>query len=131
MRLVLRIRVLAAAILAVAAIPCLADEVAVLKNGFSVRHERRVVVGDVTRLYVTADGASFVDVPTAEIEHFEAAPAVPAASLVPTSFLASTQRSKSPPFDKLRASFLAKDTRNGAPVASVFPPGATFTRSNP
>ena len=27
-----------------------------------------------TRLYMTADGSSFVDVPTAEIEHFEAAP---------------------------------------------------------
>lgn len=45
-----------------------------LKNGFSIKHERREVVGDITRLYVTADGASFVDVPTAEIDHFEAAP---------------------------------------------------------
>ncbi len=56
------------------ALPCFATDVAVLKNGFSIRHERREVVGDVTRLYVTADGSSFVDVPTAEIEHFEAAP---------------------------------------------------------
>lgn len=62
------------AVLAVAALPCLAGEVAVLKNGFSIRHERREIVGEVTRLYVTADGSSFVDVPTAEIEHFEAAP---------------------------------------------------------
>jgi soluble lytic murein transglycosylase-like protein len=54
------------------AIPCFAGEVAVLKNGFSIRHERREVVGEITRLYVTADGSSFVDVPTAEIEHFEA-----------------------------------------------------------
>jgi len=80
--------------------------VAVLKNGFSVRHERRVVVGDVTRLYVTADGASFVDVPTAEIEHFEAAP-----------------ESKSP--------LLAKDAGNGAPGASVIPGAPVFARSNP
>jgi soluble lytic murein transglycosylase-like protein len=115
----------AAAILALAALPCLADEVAVLKNGFSVRHERRVVVGEVTRLYVTADGASFVDVPTAEIEHFEAAPEVPAssASFVPTSFSTSAQKSKS--------QVLAKDVRNGAPGPAVFPRGATFTRSNP
>jgi soluble lytic murein transglycosylase-like protein len=62
------------AIFAVFAIPCFAGEVAVLKNGFSIRHERREIVGDITRLYVTADGSSFVDVPTAEIEHFEAAP---------------------------------------------------------
>lgn len=65
--------------LAVAALPCLAGEVAVLRNGFSIRHERRQVRGDVTRLYVTADGSSFVDVPTAEIEHFEAAPDLPVA----------------------------------------------------
>ena len=31
-------------------------------------------MGEVTRLYVNADGSSYVDVPTAEIEHFEAAP---------------------------------------------------------
>ena len=55
-------------------LPCFAGEVAVLKNGFSIKHERREVVGDVTRLYVNAEGSSFVDVPTAEIEHYEAAP---------------------------------------------------------
>jgi Transglycosylase SLT domain len=63
------------ALFAMAALPCFAAEVAVLRNGFSIRHERREIVGDTTRLYVTADGASFVDVPTAEIEHFEVAPA--------------------------------------------------------
>ena len=50
--------------LASAALPCFAGEVAVLKNGFSIRHERREIVGDTTRLYVNADGSSFVDVPT-------------------------------------------------------------------
>ncbi len=66
--------------LAVAALPCFAAEVAVLRNGFSIRYERREVVGEVTRLYVNADGSSYVDVPTAEIEHFEAAPELPASS---------------------------------------------------
>jgi soluble lytic murein transglycosylase-like protein len=61
------------------ALPCFAGDVAVLKNGFSIRHERREVVGEVTRLYVNADGSSFVDVRTADIEHFEAAPDLPAA----------------------------------------------------
>lgn len=65
-------------LLMLAALPCFAAEVAVLKNGFSIRHERREVVGDITRLYVTTDGASFVDVPTTEIEHYEAAPDLPA-----------------------------------------------------
>lgn len=74
------------AVLAMAALPCFAGEVAVLRNGFSIRHERREVVGDTTRLYVTADGSSFVDVPTAEIEHFEAAPELAASgSLLPAS----------------------------------------------
>jgi soluble lytic murein transglycosylase-like protein len=75
-----RLRLAIVAMLAMAALPCFAGEVAVLRNGFSIRHERREVVGDVTRLYVSADGSSFVDVPTAEIEHFEVAPDLPASS---------------------------------------------------
>jgi hypothetical protein len=73
-----RLRLGIVALLAVIALPCFAGEVAVLRNGFSIRHERREVVGDTTRLYVNADGSSFVDVPTAEIEHFEPAPEAPA-----------------------------------------------------
>jgi len=60
--------------LALAALSCFASDVAMLKNGFSIKHERREVVGAITRLYVSADGSSFVDVPTSEIDHFEAAP---------------------------------------------------------
>lgn len=69
-----RLRATVIAILAVMALPCLADDVAVLKNGFSIQHQRREVVGETTRLYVKGDGSSYVDVPTAEIDHFEAAP---------------------------------------------------------
>jgi soluble lytic murein transglycosylase-like protein len=58
--------------------PCFAGEVAVLKNGFSIRYQRRETVGDVTRLYVNADGSSFVDVPTLQVDHFEGAPDEPA-----------------------------------------------------
>ncbi len=68
------------ALWALAALPCLATQVAVLKNGFSIRHERREIVGDVTRLYVSADGSNFVDVPTAQVDHFELAPELPAAA---------------------------------------------------
>jgi hypothetical protein len=93
-----------------ATLPCFAGEVAVLKNGFSIRHERREVVGEVTRLYMSADGSSFVDVPTAEIEHFEAAPELPAYGL---RLPATTTDSKPP--------LLAKYARNGAPTASLFP----------
>jgi len=71
------------ALFAIAALPCFAGEVAVLKNGFSIRHERREIVGDLTRLYVSADGSSFVDVPTVEIEHYEAAPEMPVSPAPP------------------------------------------------
>jgi len=88
------------------ALPCFGGEVAVLRNGFSIRHERREVVGDTTRLYTTADGSSYVDVPTAEIEHFEGAPDVPASGTFP---------------------LLAKDARKGAPGSSVFPSASRFS----
>jgi len=58
-------------------------EVAVLKNGFSIQHERREIVGEMTRLYVNADGSSYVDVATADIEHFEAAPRVAVSASAP------------------------------------------------
>jgi len=58
------------ALLAVS-IPGLGAEVAVLRNGFSIRHERREVQGSVTRLYMGADASGFVDVPSSEIDHFE------------------------------------------------------------
>ncbi|HVI07586.1 MAG TPA: lytic transglycosylase domain-containing protein [Candidatus Binatia bacterium] len=56
------------------AVPCLAAENAILRNGFSIRHERRQIVGDVTRLFVDGGNSSFVDIPTAEIDHFEPVP---------------------------------------------------------
>lgn len=73
------------AIVAAVALPCFAGDVAVLKNGFEIRHERRAVIGTVTRLYVKADKSSFVDVPTAEIDHFEAAPDLPVTAAVPAA----------------------------------------------
>ena len=52
-----------------------AAEIANLRNGFSIRHERHEVDGDTTRLYMGAEPSSgYVDVPTAQIENFEPAP---------------------------------------------------------
>jgi soluble lytic murein transglycosylase-like protein len=65
------------ALLALTALPCPADDTAVLRNGFSIRHERRQVIGTMTRLYVGGSESSFVDVPTEEIDHFEALPPEP------------------------------------------------------
>lgn len=77
MKLPRYLRVAITAMVTLLAFPCFAGEVAVLKNGFSIRHERREIVGNTTRLYVSKDGSSFVDVPTTEIEHYEAAPELP------------------------------------------------------
>ncbi len=71
--LVRRIRQLALVLLF--AVPTLAAELAVLRNGHSIRHQRRKVAGDVTRLYLTADG--YVEVPTAEIVRIETEEYVP------------------------------------------------------
>ena len=51
--------------------PATAAELAILRNGFSIRHEHRLVMGTTTRLYLTADDSSFTDVPTAEITGYE------------------------------------------------------------
>ena len=83
---------------------------AVLRNGFSIRHERREVIGDVTRLYVNADGSSYVDVPTAEIEHFEEAE-TPVGGF---GLQASQGRASD-----LNSPLLARNARNAAPVPQL------------
>lgn len=47
------------------------SQIAILKNGFSIRHERRAEMGDLTRLYTGGDSSSYVDIPTDDIDHFE------------------------------------------------------------
>jgi soluble lytic murein transglycosylase-like protein len=70
------------------ALPAFATDLAILHNGFSVRHERRENLGAVTRLYLSADNSSYVDIATEQIVRFEkdmspsvpvTAPVVPAA----------------------------------------------------
>jgi soluble lytic murein transglycosylase-like protein len=70
-----------------------AQEVAVLRNGFFIYHEHRMVIGDNTRLFFDAGTASFIDVPTADIEGYEkdlTQPAVPEPAPTPTPTLAPT-----------------------------------------
>lgn len=60
-----------------------AADLALLRNGFTIRHEHRQVLGDNTRLFLGAGASSYIDVPTAEIEGFEkdlALPRVPESS---------------------------------------------------
>lgn len=58
-------------IFALAGVSAVASDLAILRNGFSIRHERREIVGSVTRLYPSASGDSYIDIPTDQIEHFE------------------------------------------------------------
>jgi len=58
-------------------------DLALLRNGFSIRHERREVIGSVTRLYLGLDSKGYVDVPTVEIDRFERDLSAPAARQTP------------------------------------------------
>jgi soluble lytic murein transglycosylase-like protein len=64
---------------------CPAADLAMLRNGFTIRHERREVIGDITRLYVGSADAGYVDVPTASIERFEKDLFFPAAAAAPVA----------------------------------------------
>ena len=59
------------AVFLLATAPGFAAEVAVLRNGFSIRCERRSRVGEVTRLYTGPEAANYVDIPNVSIDHFE------------------------------------------------------------
>ena len=63
--------------------PLRAAEIANLSNGFSIRHERHEVLGEVTRLFTGADESSYIDIPTAQVSSYEAAPSEPARKVEP------------------------------------------------
>ena len=49
-------------------------DVAVLRNGFTILHEHREQIGSITRLYLSQDSVSYVDLPNEQIERFEHTP---------------------------------------------------------
>jgi len=57
--------------------PATAADLAILANGFSIRHDHHQVIGATTRLYLSADNSSFTDVPTADITGYEKDLSVP------------------------------------------------------
>src|SRR6202790_5682564 len=96
------------ALIAMTSLPCMAADSAVLRNGFSIRHERRQVIGAITRLFVGGDNSSFVDIPTIEIDHFETAPDEPHLPLQSST---------------LQASALQSSTLQASDKSLVHPPG--------
>jgi transglycosylase-like protein with SLT domain len=64
------IKLVLAGTLATAAAASGAD-LAILRNGNAIRHERREVVGAVTRLYLSDTSSGYIEIPTDQIERFE------------------------------------------------------------
>lgn len=77
-----------------------AGEIAVLNNGFSIRHDHRSVMQQTTRLYLSTGNDSYVDIPTAEIVRFDKdnrpaqqpGPSAPATTDVSTAVNAASSR---------------------------------------
>ena len=67
-----------------------AADLALLRNGFTIRHERREIVGDMTRLFPQGGESSYIDVPTAEIQGFEKDLTLPRTPAVPAPTAAAT-----------------------------------------
>jgi hypothetical protein len=61
-----------------------AADLAVLRNGNSIRHERKEILGPVTRLYMGATKDGYIEIPTEQIDHYEKDTAPPPA-VAPTS----------------------------------------------
>jgi len=66
-----------------ATVPAFAADLAVLRNGFSIRSERHEVIGNVTRLYLSASNNGYLDVPSGQIDHFEKDTTPPVAVAAP------------------------------------------------
>jgi soluble lytic murein transglycosylase-like protein len=63
-----------------------AAELAVLRNGNSIRHEKHQVIGAITRLYLSSSSSGYIEIPSDQILRFEkdaAPPPVRAASTAP------------------------------------------------
>ena len=94
---------LCAIAVALLARPATAAELAILRNGFSIRHEHRLVMGTNTRLFLAADDSSFTDVPTEEITGYEKDLTLPAPLPLPLSTPADSHASISVPFGSAKA----------------------------
>lgn len=80
---------IAVALFVLVSLSASAAQLAILRNGFAIRHERREVRGNVTRLYLTTTPDNFVEVSTPEIAGFEEddAPVLPVSVPTPVSSL--------------------------------------------
>ena len=92
---------------ALVAHPATAAELAILRNGFSIRHEHHRVMGATTRLYFADDDSSFTDVPTEEITGYEKDLTLP----VPVAASTITDSHASTPFGSANS----ESAKSGSP----------------
>ena len=92
----------------IAALPlcAAAADIVTLKNGFTIRHERRETIGESTRLYLRSDNSGYIDVLTEQIDSIEADP------LSATSLPAAVAPSQAPVRD-LHESVAAASSSTG------------------
>lgn len=93
-----------------------AAELAILRNGFSIRHEHRLAMGTTTRLYLAADDSSFTDVPTAEITGYEKDMLLPLPTPAETH-AAMAARSETAKFESVRSEPPLNEVVNSASAA--------------
>jgi hypothetical protein len=69
--------IVAIGLLAFVSLPACAEELAILRNGFAIRHVRHEERDGVTRLYLTETAGSYVEIATEDVERFEELEAPP------------------------------------------------------
>lgn len=114
-----------------AQLTALCGEIAVLRNGFTIRCERSQQTGNTTRLYTRG---GFIDVPTAEIASFEPddtpdtdpGPAGPSSPVAPQSAVQPTTTAAAP-FSPASASAVATNAPVSVALASGVPPTLSRT----
>ena len=92
--------------------PATAAELALLRNGFSIRHEHHLVMGTTTRLYFAADDSSFTDVPTEDITGYEKDLSVASSLSSPDSHASLRGAMTTTPFESARAASLSRPALN-------------------
>ena len=85
--------------------PASAAELAILRNGFTIRHEHRLMMGTTTRLYLGADDSNFTDVPTEEITGYEKDLSLPVPVTAPAPPPANSRASIAAPSVSAKSEF--------------------------
>lgn len=90
-----------AAILVAASTCASGADLAILRNGNSIRHEHRQVIGAITRLYLGDMASGYVEIPTDQIERFEkdTAPDPPPMKAAPGTAAALQPQASAAPVD--------------------------------